>query len=189
MVIVLYMPSLHRYIDISLANYYVQSLDKCYEQENQIIVFQYNRLTGNNLSAKQLREKCIARMVTDWAGGLLLDDIFEPDPPTYFKANRIPGTFTDHVFLTYCTILLGHDLVIIHMTPRTVANRMFSWIQGKYCLFREMFLFYEHELIQNYEPQGLSLSYASLVLFVYRRWSVPADRGSINQDTLLPWVL
>ena len=34
--------------------------------------------------------------------------MFEPDPLTFFKKNKIPGTFSDHVFLTYCTITLGH---------------------------------------------------------------------------------
>ena len=39
--------------------------------------------------------------------------MFEPDPLTFFKKNKIPGTFSDHVFLTYCTITLGHDLIIL----------------------------------------------------------------------------
>ena len=39
--------------------------------------------------------------------------MFEPDPLTFFKKNKIPGTFLDHVFLTYCTITLGHDLIIL----------------------------------------------------------------------------
>ena len=124
MVIVPCMPSLHRYINISSDNL-------LRENENQIIIFQYSRLTGKKLSAKQLREKCIDSMVANRKAGLLLDGFFEPDPRTFFEKNKIPGTFTDHVFLTYCTILLGHDLVIIHMTPRTVDNGMFNWIKGK----------------------------------------------------------
>ena len=95
----------------------------------------------------------------------------------------------DHVFLTYFTILSGHDLVIIHMTPGTVANRVFICIKGKDCPFRELFLFYEHELILNSELHGLSLSDASLVLFDYRWLSVPVDRGTNHQDTLLPGLL
>ena len=39
--------------------------------------------------------------------------MFEPDPLTFFKKNKIPGTFLDHVFLTYCMITLGHDLIIL----------------------------------------------------------------------------
>ena len=99
-------------------------------------------MTGKNLSATELREKCVSRMVNDWVAGLLLDDVFEPDPLTFFKKNKIPGTFSDHVFLTYCTITLGHDLIIIHMNPDTVPNTMYNWIKGKACLYWD--LFYEH---------------------------------------------
>ena len=83
------------------------------------------------MTATELRTSTIARMVNDWVVGLLLDDVFEPNPPTWFKKNKIPGTYADHVFLTYITISLGHDLVIVHMTPQTVENRMFPWIKGK----------------------------------------------------------
>ena len=87
----------------------------------------------------------------------------------------------DHVFPTYFTILSGHDLVIIHMTPGTVANRVFIFIKGKDCLVRELFLFYEHELILNSELHGLSLSDASLVLFDYR----PVLGRIVNLDRIL----
>ena len=83
------------------------------------------------MTAIELRHKCIARMVTDWVAGLLDDRVFEPDAPSWFKKNKIPGTYADHVFLTYISIFLGHDLVIIHMTPNTVENSMFRWVKGK----------------------------------------------------------
>lgn len=69
-------------------------------------------------------------MVAAWTDGLIDDGFMEPDPLTWFKENKKPGVFVDHALLTFISIILGHDLVIVHMNPSTVENKMFRWIQG-----------------------------------------------------------
>ena len=49
----------------------------------------------------------------------------EIDPLTWSKNNKMPGVFADYILLTYISLIMGHDLVIVHVNPSTVENRMF----------------------------------------------------------------
>ena len=88
-------------------------------------------MTGKSLSARDLRSMVISGMVSDWSDGKISDEFFEPNPLAWFKKNKKPGIFVDHLFLSYLSIKLGHDVVIVHVTPSCVENKMFRWIKGQ----------------------------------------------------------
>ena len=48
-----------------------------------------------------------------------------------------PGVFVDHLFLTVMTHVIQRDIIILHMNPNTVGNKMFSWIHGMF-LYQSM---------------------------------------------------
>ena len=96
-------------------------------------------MTGKSLTSIDLRSMVISGMVSDWSDGKISDSFFEPDPLTWFKTNKKPGIFADHLFLSYLSTMLNHDIIIVHMTPSAVANKMFCWIKGQSLVFFSSF--------------------------------------------------